>query len=67
MAKDIMDDYGPLCQEHEHVLQNESNTFAKSNRYAVLLFIFVCFALLCFFSSFILMFRYKTTDLAPNI
>ena len=48
VAQDITDDYGPLRQEHEYVLQNESNTFSKSNRYAVLLFIFVCFALLRF-------------------
>jgi len=48
VAQDITDDYGPLRQEHEYVLQNESNTFSKSNRYAFLLFIFVCFALLCF-------------------
>ena len=41
VAQDITDDYGPLRQEHEYVLQNESNTFSKSNMYAFLLFIFV--------------------------
>ena len=66
VAQDITDDYGPLRQEHEYVLQNESNTFSKSNRYAVLLDIFslLCFAL---FLSFILMSRYKTIVLAANI
>jgi len=48
VAQDITDDYGPLRQEHEYVLQNESNTFSKSNRYAFLLFIYFC--LLCFAS-----------------